>query len=225
MSIKLTFLSTIAILFFLTTEGSAQSDFHLKGQILDLSSTEPLVGASVLIYNPIDSSIMSFAITNAEGNFSIKVSASQENALLEVKYIGYETKRLFLKDIEKGKPLKIQLRPASFSLNEVVVEGKQSMKTQGDTVTYNTANFSDSTELYVSELVSKLPGVEVSDRGDIMVYGKEIQKLLIDGDDLSGRNYQVLSNNLRADLIDQVEVFFNYHDNPVLESSEPGWPR
>lgn len=215
MSIKLTFLSTIVVLFFLS-EGNAQSDFLLKGKILDLSSTKPLVGASVLIYNPIDSSIMSFAITNPEGNFSIKASASQENALLEVKYIGYETKRLLLKDIEKGKSLKINLRPTSFSLNEVVVEGKQSIKIQGDTITYNTANFSDSTELYVSELVSKLPGVEVSDRGDIMVYGKEIQKLLIDGDDLSGRNYQVLSNNLRADLIDQVEVFFNYHDNPVL---------
>lgn len=48
--------------------------------------------------------------------------------------------------------------------------------------------------------------------------GKPIEKLLIEGDDLFDDKYKLLSKNLDANTIEEVQILNNFEENPVLKS-------
>ncbi|MEN0049722.1 MAG: hypothetical protein AAF806_21860 [Bacteroidota bacterium] len=203
-------------LFILLYHGAiSQTSETLKGIVKDQETKELLGLASIILYEKADSIPISFELSDDEGSFEMQIPKNRQLYFLEVTYIGYEAATLDLKNA-LPQTLIFELRTTSFSIKEVVVKDKQSLKVDKDTVTYQLDRYTDSTETYLSEALSKLPGVEVNDQGNIEVFGQEIQKLLIDGDDLTDRNYQVLANNLRADLVDEVQVYFGYSDNPLL---------
>ncbi len=62
-----------------------------------------------------------------------------------------------------------------------------------------------------------MPGVQVGEAGGITVNGKPIDKVLIEGDDMFGANYTIGTRNIRANVIDKVQVIDHYQDNPVLK--------
>lgn len=70
----------------------------------------------------------------------------------------------------------------------------------------------------VEDLLKNIPGIEIGSDGNIKVNGKTIDKLLIEGDDLFDDKYKLLTKNLDANNIEEVEVLNNYEDNPVLKS-------
>ena len=68
----------------------------------------------------------------------------------------------------------------------------------------------------VEDLLKNLPGVEGLKNANIKVNGKPIDKLLIEGDDLFDDKYKLLSKNLDAKNISEVQILNNFEDNPVL---------
>ncbi|MBS4063388.1 MAG: TonB-dependent receptor, partial [Chitinophagaceae bacterium] len=46
--------------------------------------------------------------------------------------------------------------------------------------------------------------------------GKEVKALLIDGDDMTQDQYQLLSRNLNADVVDKLQVIDNYNKNRIM---------
>jgi|GEM_PF-3339521 len=196
-------------------EGQTQVD-TLAGVIIAAGNEEPIINASVLLLNKKDSSIIDYALSREDGSFFLPLSPDYENTFLKITSIGFQTTYFNLSKNLPQKKVVFQLPYAEYQLSKIIVKGKQSIVDKGDTLVYNMDNYRDSTERKVSDLLQKLPGVEVSLKGDIKIYGRAIKKLLIDGDDLSDRNYQVLSQNLAADLVSKVEFVFHYLDNPLL---------
>jgi TonB-linked SusC/RagA family outer membrane protein len=80
-----------------------------SGTVTDATG-EPVIGASVVQKGTTNGSITDF-----DGNFSIEVPAG---STIVISYIGYETQ-----EMKAGQNLKIVLKEASSSLNEVVVVG------------------------------------------------------------------------------------------------------
>lgn len=95
--------------------GSVQQDKNgivVTGQVVDELGT-PIIGATLLEKGvPANG-----AITDIDGNFSIRVS---KGAVLQVSYIGYKTLEV---TATNNAPLKIQLQEDSKQLDEVVVMG------------------------------------------------------------------------------------------------------
>ena len=58
----------------------------------------------------------------------------------------------------------------------------------------------------VEELLKNLPGLEVDDDGTIKAQGKQVTKVLVDGDDFFGNDASIATKNLDANMIDKVEV-------------------
>ena len=52
--------------------------------------------------------------------------------------------------------------------------------------------------------------------GVITYQGKKIKKILLDGDDLTGDNYQVMSKNMSADWLEGVEVLKRLNDSRLM---------
>ena len=68
----------------------------------------------------------------------------------------------------------------------------------------------------VEDLLKKLPGVEVDKNGSITSQGREVNKVLVDGDEFFGSDPTIATKNLGAKSIESVEIY----EEENTESSE-----
>lgn len=118
--------------------GYAQQD--LKGIITD-NKSNPISFASIGIIGKKDGTL---SLEN--GNFSLKISDSNQNDSLKISYIGYKSITFCLKNLRFDTAQKFTLIPQAFSLNEVLVKPKKiKYKYLGSTNYYkgNCSGFSD----------------------------------------------------------------------------------
>jgi len=183
------------------------------------SKGEPIVGASVVLYK--GESIDDYVYSDEKGRYRLNTKAIKigDSLRLVVNSLGYRsiTKKLVLQDLE-GIVHDFLLEEKVEQLNEVVLEAYQKIKIDTDTMTFNAASYKNGSEQVVEDLLKNLPGVEVLNDGNIKVNGKPIDKLLVEGDDLFDKKYKLLSKNLDAKNISEVQILNNFEDNPVLKS-------
>lgn len=109
---------TICLLLSLLAAVSAFGQTALfKGIVTDSVSGEPLPYASVQL-----ESTGKGAMTDADGRFSF--TASKKRAVLEVSYLGYDTKKVRVEPGKSGN-LHVRLVPSGIALEEVIVKPKR----------------------------------------------------------------------------------------------------
>lgn len=95
---------------------------NIRGKIIDNKSDEPLSFATVAIMRSTDSTIVTGAISDEKGLFSI--AASNDNLLARISLIGYES---FITPVTNQNLGVIRLNPSTEMLSEVVVIAKAKM--------------------------------------------------------------------------------------------------
>jgi hypothetical protein len=58
------------------------------------------------------------------------------------------------------------------------------IKQTGDTISYSVIDFSDKNDRTIGDVLKKLPGVDVTESGQILYQNKPINKFYIEGSDL-----------------------------------------
>jgi hypothetical protein len=96
-------------------ETATRSNLTVSGRIKDLSNGEPLPFASVHV----DGTNIA-ANTNTDGYFTL-YNVPSDTELLVFRYLGYETQQFYLSPDINVENLFVELQPASFSLDEVVI--------------------------------------------------------------------------------------------------------
>ena len=76
----------------------------------------------------------------------------------------------------------------------------------GDTLEYNTRNLKLKVNATVEEMLRHLPGVTVDRDGNIMVNGRRIDRLTVDGEDFFSADPTIVTRNFNADMIRKVQV-------------------
>jgi len=173
--------------------------------------------ASVVATSCRDELVLAYTTTNDNGAFHLSLSTDCDSITLTARSLGYRTTahKISLRVL----PLTVDFALAATVLQEVVIRAKTPpVIVRNDTTEFNAASFSDSTEFSVEDLLKKLPGVQVSEGGQISYNGKTVERVLIEGDDLFSQNYQIATRNVRADMISKVQVIDRYEENPVLSS-------
>ena len=89
----------------------------LKGKVHDAETSEPLIGAKVIIKGTTNG-----AATDLNGEYSIVYNKAAYPILLEFTYMGYETKEV---ELNKNTKLEVFLLPSSTSLNEITVTARR----------------------------------------------------------------------------------------------------
>jgi len=88
---------------------------------------------------------------------------------------------------------------------------------RGDTVVYDAGRYRTAATFRLSALLNQIPGFSVDENGRIHYNGKEISKVMIDGDDLTGEQYGLLTNRLKSALIRQVQVIEKHQPKKILK--------
>ncbi len=212
-------------LFFSFAFGHAQNtSIQLKGVVTG-SDQEPLTGATVVVLNPLDSALVSFAISDGQGRFVLNRVPVQP-AVLQVTYIGFGSfqQELDLNGAERIVDLgEIWLSPENLMLEEVVVKGEHvPVLIKGDTISYQADAFATRPDDNVERLLRKLPGVEVERDGSIRAQGEDVENVLVDGKPFFGNNAQVATRNLPADAVEAVEVYDQASEMEEFSGIEDG---
>jgi len=182
---------------------------NISGRVLNQQG-EPLTGATVVLLNAADSVLVNFAMTNQQGQFTLRRVESGDY-LLQASYLGYKKySKALTVDAARGDfdVEDISMTEAETTLDEVEIKGERTpIFFKKDTVEYNAEAFKTQPNATVEDLLKKLPGVEVEDDGTIKAQGEEVQKVMVDGKEFFGNDPQMATKNLPADVVDRVQVF------------------
>ncbi|RWZ90798.1 MAG: hypothetical protein EO766_01165 [Hydrotalea sp. AMD] len=215
------FLRGVLIFFFFYATNSlhGQQIQEISGYVRDWEGNG-LPNSNVILKKISDSTIVSFTIANKDGFFRIKIPAGLTDSLIiTATHINYAKSEKVLKfGVDFKELLIFYLEKEATTLKEVIVSAKRlPFKASNDTTVYNLSSYSDGTERKLEDILKKLPGIKVSETGAITFKGKEIDKIMIEGDDFFSQNYKLLSKNVPALLIEQVEAIENYNDEYLLK--------
>src|SRR5690606_6324129 len=125
------------------------------------------------------------------------------------------------RELEINKPTQIinfKMEEQMESLKEVVVEAHQKIRINADTTFIRVSQYTTKTEQTVEDVLKRLPGIEVLPDGSIKAHGKPIENLLVEGENILDKNYKILSKNLDAKALEEVQILDNYEENPIFKS-------
>lgn len=192
----------------------------VEGKVLG-HGQQPLLRANVVLLDK-ENSIVAYTWTDKNGQFSLKTDQFGEFNL-EIAYNNYTRFSKSISIIERNKNFDlgtIQLDKDVTEIKEVVITKANPIKIKKDTVEINAASFRSGTEQNVEDLIKKIPGVTVSKDGKIRVKDMEVERVLIEGEDLFERGYQTLTQSMSTEPLDQVQIISNYTKNKLLKNIE-----
>ncbi|MDR1369864.1 MAG: outer membrane beta-barrel protein [Dysgonamonadaceae bacterium] len=202
----------------------AQSQYTVRGILIESITKENIEGASVSVLNAKDSTEVTGGVSSRNGAFSLKFN-KRGDFLLNIGYVGY--KSVFQPFSVSGTTTinlgTIELVEDAIELGEAVVKGKKpEVVVRNDTIEYDATSYKTEENAVVEDLLKKLPGVEVDKDGKITINGKEIKKFLVDGKEFVSDDPKVASRNLPAEMVDKLQVLDRKSDLAQLTGFDDG---
>src|SRR5687767_1215485 len=153
----------------------------VQGTVLDAVNKSPLIASSVILLNPIDSSLIKGVTADVDGNFLLE-NLSTGNYVLKITSLGYNNylRTIALKDssLDLGN---ILLKESSTTLKEINIVEQIPPSTQaGDTTQYNAKGFKTNPDANAEDLINKMPGI-TTQNGQVQAQGENVQQVLVDG--------------------------------------------
>ncbi|MEO6916254.1 MAG: TonB-dependent receptor, partial [Chitinophagaceae bacterium] len=196
--------------FFACDFAIAQNTGSLKGQLKDSSGKQVLSLATVTVFVARDTSIITYRLSDPSGNYKIPGLPLNIDCRVLVSFSGYKTYR---KDFTLSRDASaldlgvIKLHADANDLEEVTVYAERPpVSVRKDTIEFNASAFKTLPSALLEDLLKKLPGLEIDPNGDIMVKGKKVSRLLVDGKEFFGGDPQIATKNLPANIVDKVQV-------------------
>ena len=186
----------------------------ISGAVTERNS-EVVAGANVLVQSADGKRLFSYGSSDGEGRYEVKFKSDADSVSVSV--TGFN-----LAKVSKVVPANIErvdfvVEYSALKIKEVKVEAN-AIERKKDTVTYYVANFKDSTDRSIGDVLQKLPGIEVAPSGQIKYQGKAINKFYVEGLDMLGGQYGIATNNIQASDIAKVEVYEDHQPIKVLQN-------
>jgi hypothetical protein len=214
------FFFAAALLFSLYTH--AQS-VQIIGQVKDTVDKKPLVKASVVLISKKDSTLKAFVRTDEQGRFQLEMPTGSVFSLL----VSYPKYADWFDDLQLpnsgSKDLGIiSLNTKAYLLKEIVIRNTSPIRMKGDTTEYIADSFKVTPNADVQELLRKMPGIQVNAKGEITAQGEKVKKVYVDGEEFFSDDPAMVTKNLRADAISQVQVYDKKSDQAAFTGIDDG---
>ena len=213
------------ILVLISSSISAQNKVNgsIKGKLADTVFKENLSEATVTVLNAKDSSVVSFALANAKGEFEIKDIPEGMYRLL-VTFQGYDpySKNFMISPEFQNVNLNtIYLEKKGTTLQSVTVEAAP-ISVKKDTVEFRASAFKTKPNSTAEDLLKKVPGMQVDKEGNVKAQGEDVQKVYVDGKEFFGTDPKLATKNITADMIESIQVFDDMSDQAKFTRIDDG---
>lgn len=196
------------------------SQISITGSILD-EKQNPIPFANVFIQPDNSSTIIAYCQADGTGNYALKTNKTGKFNL-NFSAMSYKTTSLpiefitGLQDIVRNIIMTLEPIP----LNEVIISANKSIVIKRDTIIFNAGAFAQGNERVLEDLLKKIPGLVIGNDGKISVGNQEVEKVMIDGDDLFEKGYRILTKNMPAYPVSKVEIYQHYSNNKLMKGIE-----
>jgi len=215
----------VALLLILTISTySFSQTASIKGTVIDTTENRNLSNSVVSIIRKTDSILVAFRRSDANGNFHID-KIKQGNYIILITYPKFAD---YVDEVRVGDtPVvslgKVILTPKSQLLKEVVLRQRMgAIRMKGDTLSFMADSFAVREGASVEDLLKKLPGLQVNKNGEITAQGEKVQKVLVDGEEFFSDDPAVVTQNLRADAVKEIQVFDKKSDQAAFTGIDDG---
>lgn len=209
------FMKKLLVILLLFAVGQSFAQVKISGVVKD-SIGNPLELANVIAINKETNALESYAISNDQGKYKLDLK-SNTTYTLQVSYIGMKTlnEAITTKEDNISKDFTL-VEDNALDAVELVYEMPVTVK--GDTLIYNADSFKDGTERKLEDILENLPGVEITDDGEIEVEGQTVSKVMVDGKDFFDGDSKLATQNIPSNAVDKVQVLKNYAEVSQLSS-------
>ncbi|MBV8251788.1 MAG: outer membrane beta-barrel protein [Chitinophaga sp.] len=201
-------LTSVLAMLFIMHVAMAQKAI-VKGTVTDTLNHTQLANAVVSVLQAKDSILYKFQRTNEKGHFEIK-DLKPGKYLVMVNYPKFAdyVESVTLADSTVQNMGAVKLTQKSRLLQEVVIKQQvAAIRFKGDTTEFNADSFKTVANANVEDLLKILPGISVDNKGQVTAMGQKVKKVLVDGEEFFGDDPTLVTKNLRADMVDKVQVF------------------
>jgi hypothetical protein len=206
--------------FFLLFAVPIFSQNSVTGSVLDSSNT-PISQVNVQIKDSKNDKIIAFSFSDTSGNFRLELD-KKGLYILKISYLGLKS---FTKEIEITNNLldvgKIILEENKIDLENIIIKKESAGMTEiGDTLRYRIEKFLNGTEETLKDVIKKLPGLDIDSQGKIKANGKEVDKLLINGEEFFINQQKIATENITAEMIKNIELIKNYTEFKNIKKND-----
>lgn len=182
---------------------------EIKGIVTDTIGI-PIQFANIQLLNNQTNQTFSYTQSNEKGEFLFNSNIKSLPLKLKITHISYEMQEILFENFNE---INIVLHPRVTKLKEVIIEHKTpDIVEKKDTLIYNLNNLLVGSELKLSDVIKKLPGLSIDNNKKIRFNGNILDHILIDGDEFFRDNHQLATENITAEMIDKIELLKNYQD-------------
>lgn len=189
----------------------------LTGKVTDPDG-QPIHGIIVRLY--CDGKIKAFANSDKAGGYRLTTDTIIYPAKLTFSSRSFrqEETELSPEAIVKSQGVipTVVMTPESYTLQEVTVKVPRT-RVKGDTIVYDVAAHTSPGDRSIEDVIRKLPGVSVSDDGQISYDGEPINNFYIEGLNLMGNGYAVASQNIRPSDVSSISVYERHQPKRALQ--------
>ncbi|TVQ90649.1 MAG: hypothetical protein EA393_05710 [Bacteroidetes bacterium] len=205
------------LLFILFLQNPLQSQTVLKGKVRD-ENQKPLSHINILVYPHGKQNLIAFGISRGDGSFEINLRTATDSLRLEATSVHYRNDSLFIANT--SQEVLFSLVPETKDLSEFVVRASPIVQ-RGDTISYLVSSFARVQDRVIADVLKQMPGIEVEPSGRILYQGDPIQHFYVEGLDLMGGRYGLVSGNMPHRSVATVQILENHQPIKILEDRLP----
>jgi hypothetical protein len=215
---------SLLVCFLLSLQSLSAQFTHTVSGIVKDTTGQAMIGANVWLKIGRDSL---HAATNESGHFSIS-NVAVTSFSLRISLLGYEPYLRSFSFENAGERIELPaltLVSKTSDLREVIVKGQAPpVIIKEDTLEYRAGDYRMKENSVVEDLLKRLPGVEVDKDGNILMMGKKVNKLRINGKDYLVDDIKTLTRILPVNMIDKVQLLEDYGDMARMTGRKSGDP-
>jgi len=195
--------------------GQPSTTNSIKGNIIEQETKEPVEFVNVGLFNSSDSSLLTGAVTDKNGEY-LFTNIKEGNYYLQVSCIGFESFKIPHISISSERPHvdldKRTIKVSNFLLSDVeIVSQKPVLNNSIDRKVYNVEKDILSQTGSVSDVLQNIPSVSVDVDGTVSLRGSSNIMFFINGKPsaLLKKNSAVALQQIPANSIERIEVITN----------------
>ncbi|MBQ0048474.1 MAG: hypothetical protein KBT33_13385 [Prevotellaceae bacterium] len=204
-----------AVLFCINT--NAQNDtISIRGQVRFKS--EPAEACIVAMLNPKDSALVSYAVTDERGAYSMRFISHASELLMRV--TGFNVKRQMKRIAARSQTLNLTVEEEDMVLREVQIKA-QKLWGSRDTLNYLVSAYTKEHDRTIGDVLRQLPGITIDNDGTIKYQGTPINHFYIENLDMLQGRYGLATNGIKAEDVATVQVLENHEHIKALQDQVP----
>ncbi|WP_025079399.1 hypothetical protein [Porphyromonas macacae] len=182
---------------------------------MEAGKQKPLEGVMVVVYSVHPRKMVAYTQSDDQGRFRLSFSSVQD-VRYELKCSMMSFESSVQPVIDGRKIYNVVLKEKAIDLKEVTIKSR-SIFDKGDTVVYVVSQFAGREDKSLSDVLKRVPGIEVDKSGLIKYNGTPINKFYVEGKDMLGDRYGLATNNIQQQDVARIEVMENHQPIKALE--------